>query len=199
MSDATPPAAPTAGHAFPPPPPPPPPSERKGIHGCLKYGLIGCGALVVLVVLAGVAGYFWISRNQPALEESARAAVQEGARAGLATDEAGCLEAGASRGGGVASVAEGFSSGSFMRGCLEYSRETPGFCEDVPAPTAIRRTIEWQRERCAGDAACARVISVVQTYCTEGRPKRIAADTLAWEEERGVEVEGVSADDTAAP
>jgi hypothetical protein len=166
------------GHAF---PPPPPPTERSGTGGCLKFGLIGCGALLVLVVVAIIGAVIWFQRNEGSLGEAAAAATRAGARIGLTMEEEGCLEVGASRASGSGRFADGISSGAFLRGCLEFSAPTPGFCEDVPPPTAIRRTVAWQQERCAGDAGCQGVIGVVQTYCTEGRHKRTAADTLEWE------------------
>lgn len=156
MSDSTPP--PHGGQPFPPPPPPPPGS--KGTSGCLKYGLIGCGALVALVILAIVAGAIWFDRNRDVFVQAAGSGVQEGARLGLTTDEAGCVDAGMARMEGVASITEGVAIGSFVRGCLEFSRETEGFCETAEPPAALRQ--------------------VVRDYCASGRVKRTAADTLDW-------------------
>ncbi len=148
--------------------------------GCLKWGLIGCGVLVLLVVLVIVAGGVWISRNKDAIAGAAIGAGQEGARFGLATDEAGCVDEGVARAGDATSVAGGIATGTFVRSCLEFSRETPGFCDDVPPPTAIRRTVTWKQERCGDDALCPNVLTVVQNYCTDDRTKRTAADTLDW-------------------
>ncbi|HYW13575.1 MAG TPA: hypothetical protein VE871_16560 [Longimicrobium sp.] len=72
-------------------------------------------------------------------------------------------------------------AGQFMRGCLEYSKPVQGFCDNVPSPTSIRETAAWQSKRCGDDAHCRIVIPGVQTYCTDGRPKRQAADTLLME------------------
>ena len=190
MSDTPPPPRDASDRAFPPPPPqrdssghafppPPPPVQRTG-GGCVRYGLIGCGILLALFVVAAIAVSVWFGRNRGVLEETTRAAAQEGARFGLAADEATCLEEGARRSGGVVSVSSGLEAGSWVRACLEFSRDTPGFCDGVPAPTSIRGTVAWQTERCGDDTACRSVISVVQTYCTEGRPKRTPADTLQW-------------------
>lgn len=178
MSDSAPPPPNYGGHPFPPPPPPSP--EKKGMSGCLKWGLIGCGGLVLLVVLLMVAGGLWFSRNKDAIAGAAVGAGQEGARVGLGTDEAGCVEEGVARGGDALSVRAGIATGTFVRSCLEFSRETPGFCDDVPPPTAIRRTVTWKQERCGDELVCPNVLTVVQNYCTDGRTKRTAADTLGW-------------------
>jgi hypothetical protein len=195
MSDSTPPAAPSGGHAFPPPPPPP---ERKGMGGCLKYGLIGCGALVVLVILAIAAGAFWISRNQPGLEGSAEAAARDGARFGLQAEESECVEAAGTRTSDDGVFTAAVASGAFTSACLRYARETPGLCDDVPPPTAIRRSLEWQSERCAGDPACAQAVTAVQAYCADRGEKLTAADTLEWTA-GGVRIEGIPAEDTVSP
>jgi hypothetical protein len=157
-------------------PPAPPSSFRAG--GCLKWGLIGCGGLIVLFILAGIGMTLWVRSHSDEFQASGSVAVRQGARFGLQADEAGCLAEGTRRANEASGFSGAFSVGGFMRSCLEFSRPTAGFCENVPPPTAIRRSIAWQQERCKGDRGCASVIGVVQNYCSEGRRKRIAADTL---------------------
>lgn len=173
---------------------PPAPASRGG--GCLKVGLIGCGAIVVLVVLLFVAGGIWWNRNSDELMAGGETAAREGARFGLANDEAACFEEGQRRAADAAGMQETFTVGAFVRGCLEYSRPTPGFCENVPPPTAIRRTIAWQGERCGTDGVCKTVLQSVQVYCTDDRPKRTAADTLLMDSGASA---GGGAPDTATP
>lgn len=164
--------------------PPAPPSSFKA-NGCLKAGLIGCGALVALVVLAGIAMTFWVRNNADELQAGGSVAAREGARFGLRADEAGCFAEGKRRANEAEGISGAFSAGGFMRSCLEFSKPTAGFCANVPPPTAIRRSIAWQQERCAGDAGCSGVIGIIQNYCTEGQPKRIAVDTLLFTDSAG--------------
>jgi hypothetical protein len=161
-----------------------PPSSARS-SGCLKFGLIGCGAIIVLVVLLIVGAGIWWNRNKGELMSGGAAAAREGARFGLAHDEAACFEEGQRRATDAADIQETFTVGAFVRGCLEYSRPTPGFCENVPPPNAIRRTIAWQNDRCGTDGVCKNVLQNVQIYCTEGRPKRTAADTLLMDTSAG--------------
>lgn len=153
-------------------PPAPPASYKPG--GCLKFGLFGCGALVVLGILLVVAAMMWFNRNRGTFEEGA----QEGARFGMVRDEAACFDEAKRRAAAATAVKDAFRVGPFFRGCLEYARETAGFCDDVPPPTSIGRTAAWQQHRCGDDGHCKNVLQVVQTYCLEGRPKRTTADTL---------------------
>ena len=160
-------------NASPSPLPPAPPSSFKA-GGCLKIALIGCGTLFVLFVVAVVFGGMWLNRNGDEFAAGAR----EGARFGMVRDEAACFDESKRRAAETATVADAFRVGPFLRGCLEYSKPTAGFCDDVPPPTAFGRTAAWQQQRCGEDGHCKNVLRVVQTYCTEGRIKRQPADTL---------------------
>lgn len=158
-----------------PPPPPRPPGSRRG---CLRVGLIGCGVLLLLGIAAVVGTGIWWERNRGDIEAEAAVAAREGARFGLTADEAACFEQAERRAEGSLSLAGGFSVGAYMRSCLEFSRQTPGFCDDVPPQGALRRTIEWQTARCGDDLECRNVSQVVQQYCASGRLKRAPADTV---------------------
>lgn len=153
--------------------PPAPPSTFGG-KGCLKFVLIGCGGLLVLAIVAVVAGGVWFNRNKDVLAGGA----QEGARFGLVRDEAACFQEAQRRAAEATTMAQTVGVGPFLRGCLEYGKPTAGFCDDVPPPTSIGRTAAWQSHRCGDNAYCKTTIQVVQTYCVEGRPKRQPADTL---------------------
>lgn len=186
MTDAdTPPPPPGHSHI-----PPPPPVERSGRGGCVKVGLIGCGALLVLAVLAVLAMMLWWRQNRGEIEAQAGTAAREGARFGLVSDEQACWDEAARRASGSATITGAFSVGAYMRACLEYSRPTPGFCDGVPPVTAIRRSVEWQQQRCGTNQGCRTVAQEVQTYCAEGRPKRPAGDTLRMERAAPAEAPG---------
>lgn len=171
--------------APPPLPLPPPPPSRTGGRGCLKFALIGCGALVVLFIIAVVALGFWWNRNGGGLQEGAMAASRDGARFGLVRDEAACFDEGKRRAAESTTFQGTFTVGAFVRACMEYSKPTPGYCDNVPPTTSIGRSAAWQAQRCGEDMICRNVSQVVQTYCNEGRPKRTAADTLLMENGAG--------------
>ncbi|HEU0300097.1 MAG TPA: hypothetical protein VFR37_11595 [Longimicrobium sp.] len=172
MSDSQPPREPYGSI------PPPPPRQGGSGRGCLKVGLIGCGVLVLLGAALVVSWLVWWNRNSDDMESAAATAAREGTRYGLAHDEQACFDEGTRRANDQRSLTEGFAAGSFVRACLEFSRVSPGFCDNVPPVTAIRRSMEWQQQRCGSDAGCRNAGQVVQGYCSEGGPKRTVEDTL---------------------
>jgi hypothetical protein len=141
-------------------------------------GLIGCGVLILLGIVGIVASGIWWKRNRGGIEAEATVAAREGARFGVAHDEAACFEQAKQRANGSMSVAGSLSVSTYMHSCLEFSRPTPAFCDDVPPVGALRRTLEWQGARCGDDTDCRSVAQVVQQYCTSGRAKRPASDTV---------------------
>lgn len=150
------------------PPPPPPLRNNKG---CLKVAAIGCGGLLVLFILAVAASALWLNRNKEEIGAGMEKGVAEGQRFGAGTDEAGCEAETKRRALSQRSVTGQMGLGAFFRACLQSSRETPGYCENVPRPTAIRRSAEWRTARCGSDAGCAAIAPVIQTYCADNRPK----------------------------
>jgi hypothetical protein len=144
----------------------------------MKAAGIGCAALVALVILGIAASVFWFSRNKDELSAGTEKGAIEGQRFGPGTDEAGCEAEAKRRAGEDATLAAQMGVGAFFRACLGTSRETPGFCENVPPPTAIRRSVEWRTARCSGDVTCAAMAPVIQQYCGEGRPKGGVLDSL---------------------
>jgi hypothetical protein len=57
-----------------------------------------------------------------------------------------------------------------MRMCLESSKPTPGFCDDVPKQTEFMKSAEWKLKQCreAGlqhDSNCQNLFTPVQQFC----------------------------------
>lgn len=167
----TPPPPPSAQQpAFPPPPPPPPP---KGKSGCLKVFLIVAAVLLVLGGGCVAVGLWWWHNNGDAFMARGEAGTAEGQAAGRATDEAGCIQLARTRAQGDASVTAMVGHGVYLRACLGEARETPGFCEGVPAESEFRASAEWRQQQCAnGDASCLIVMQTKQQYCSQDRPNR---------------------------
>src|SRR5712691_4891690 len=137
-------------------------------------GLIISVILLVLVIAAGVAaGIYWLSAHSGEFLEKSKQSMVEGQRFGKATDNQGCLTESISRYKQDTGFSGALSTQLFLQGCLQASRETPGFCDDVPKRTEFIRSAQWQQQQCAHnnlrDSYCPQIFSQVQTFCERHR------------------------------
>jgi hypothetical protein len=141
-------------------------------------------ALIIVVILGlllvvGVigAGVYWFSRNKDALISRGKAQVEEGRNAGLSTDNQGCVDQSILRykaGPGFTAI---IAANLFMQSCLEASKRTPGFCEDVPSETEFVKSSQWRLAQCkrvelSSDSYCQQLFPPVQRFCDKSRPSR---------------------------
>ena len=140
--------------------------------GWLKALLIVVVVIILLVVGVVIAGVYWISRNKDAWIAKGKEVMTEGRDAGRKTDNQGCVDESISRykkGPGFAST---LSNSIFMRGCLESSRPTRGFCDDVPRQTEFIKSAQWRLSQCTRvdlkkDNNCQHLFTPVQQFCEE--------------------------------
>ena len=134
----------------------------------------GTCLLLGAVALVG-AGVYWWTHHSRVLIQAGKNAVKEGSVFGKSADNQGCLDEALSRYKQNKGFGGGISTGLFLTGCLEASRATPGFCDDVPKPTEFIRSAHWQINKCeeAGlpDQYCRQLFSQVQQYCERTRSK----------------------------
>ena len=138
--------------------------------GWLKALLIVVVVVIVLVVGVVIAGVYWISRNKDAWIAKGKEVMTEGRDAGRKTDNQGCIDESISRYKKEPGFASTISNSLFMRGCLESSRPTPGFCDDVPRQTEFIKTAQWRLSQCTHvhlekDNNCQNLFSPVQQFC----------------------------------
>jgi hypothetical protein len=136
----------------------------------MKVLLVVGGLLLVLLVAAGVAGFFVVRRYGPGLVEAGRQTVNEGAEYGRQTDNEGCVNESAARQARVEGLTDVIRNGVFMRACLEASRPTPGFCDDVPGRTEIMKGFGWRAKQCQRfglkpEQQCDQLFQQVQQFC----------------------------------
>lgn len=131
-------------------------------------------AIVGLLLIVGVigAGYVWWVRNRDSIMSQAKEKATEGREFGDKTDNQGCVDETFLR---YKKESPGFftaiSYGQFMRTCLEVSRPTPGFCDDVPAGKMMEMT-QWLESQCRhydipNDQKCQQVIMGKVMFCGE--------------------------------
>jgi hypothetical protein len=144
--------------------------------GWLKALIIVAVLGVLLVVGVVAAGAFWWMRNKDALMNRAKEVVAEGRDFGRNTDNQGCVDESVSRYKKEPGFGTAFSSSIFMRTCLDSSRPTAGFCDNVPKTTEFMKMAEWRRDQCkrvslSGDSYCQQLFQPVQEFCDKGARK----------------------------
>jgi hypothetical protein len=159
-------------------PPPPPRPAAKSSSGCLKFGLLGCGGLLLFVVLVGIASAIYISRHGKDIVAGMENAERDGIATARTTDEKGCVAATEARIRKAGVMTSAVSGGVFLQYCLRSSQPTPGFCDGVPPRSDFTRSSAWQQMRCRASSLnpregmiCGAMTPGIQGYCTEGRAK----------------------------
>ncbi len=149
--------------------------------GWLKALLIV--AIIVVLLIVGVvgAGVFWWMRNKDALMARAKEVVTEAKDFGGKTDNQGCVNESISRYKREPGFSSAISNSIFMRTCLDASKPTPGFCNDVPTETEFMKSAEWRRDQCSRidlskDNYCQQLFKPVQDYCEKG-PRKSSAES----------------------
>ena len=135
--------------------------------------LIIVGVLLVLLVVGVIgAGVYWWSNNKDALIARGKAVVTEGQEAGRQTDNQGCVDQSVTRYKAEPGFTNGISSSIFMQSCLQMSRPTPGFCDEVPKETEFIKGGQWQLAQCqrvglGSDQYCRQLFQTVERFCQQ--------------------------------
>ena len=138
--------------------------------GWLKALLAVAILIVLLVAAAVVGGVVWWSRNKDKLIARGKEVVTEGREFGRSTDNQGCVDENVARYKKDPGFGSAISASLFAKACLDASRATPGFCNDVPKISEFIKSAEWRRSQCrrvdlAKDSYCQQMFQPVQEYC----------------------------------
>ena len=132
-------------------------------------------AVVILLLVVGVvaAGVFWWSRHKDALIARGKEVVAEGKDFGHKSDNQGCVDESISRYKKEPGFSSSIATSIFMQTCLQNSRPTPGFCDEVPKEIEFMKSARWRVDQCqrvdlSRDSYCQQLFSPVQKFC-EGR------------------------------
>jgi hypothetical protein len=138
----------------------------------LKVVLVIVGLLLVLAV-ASVLGLVYMAKKYgPGLMEAANHSMDEGREYGRRTDNKGCVDEAVARHKRVGGLGDMIGNGIFFRGCLDASRATPGFCDDVPTRLEFMKSARWQLDECkryglTPESQCGQLFQQVQQFCEE--------------------------------
>src|SRR5688500_12439396 len=142
--------------------------------------LIVVGLIIVLGVIAVIAGGAdWWSRNKDTLIARGKAEVTEGRDLGRTTDNQGCVDQSVLRYKKEPGFTTLIATTLYMRSCLDVSRTTPGFCDEVPKPNEFTRSANWRAAQCAkanlsGDNYCQQLFAPLQDFCAKGPMPEVA-------------------------
>ena len=144
--------------------------------GWLKALLAVVIIIVLLVVGVIVGGVVWWSRNKDKLLARGKEVMTEGRDFGRNTDNQGCVDESMSRYKKEPGFSNAISTSIFTRACLDASRATPGFCNDVPKPTEFMKSGEWRAAQCrrvdlSKDSYCQQLFQPVQEFCEKEASK----------------------------
>jgi hypothetical protein len=144
--------------------------------GWLKALLIVLAVVVVLVVGVVVAGVYYVSRHKDAWLARGKEVMTEGRNFGRKSDNQGCVDESVSRYKKEPGLGSVISNSLFMRGCLDASRPTPGFCDEVPKQTEFIKTAQWRISQCrrvdlSSDSNCQNLFTPVQQFCEQKASK----------------------------
>jgi len=138
--------------------------------------IIVVGVCVFLGVFAVVAaGVYWWAHHGRELLQTGENAMKQGKDFGKKTDNQGCVDEALSRYRQNKGFGGAISNSLFLASCLNDSRPTPNFCDDVPRTTELIKSAQWQIKKCAEqglpDQYCRQLYGQVQQYCERARLK----------------------------
>jgi hypothetical protein len=140
----------------------------------MKVLLVVGVLLVLLLVGAGVVGFFVLRAYGPGLMEAGKQTYNEGVEYGRRSDNEGCLNESVARHARAEGLTDMIKLNVFMRACLEASRPTPGFCDGVPRQTEFMKAVTWQQQQCqryglSTEKQCGQLFQQVQQFCETRR------------------------------
>ena len=153
--------------------------EALGMRGgkrrrkCLLIRRLRMAATAVgfMALVMGAAAVWWQQHSQELLAQG-QVHREKGLAAGHTHDEDACLRSAVDALGtmGSDSFGAGIAIAVELDGCLETSRPTPGFCDGVPAPSALWANGLWIAHMCqqaghGGNTACNTMAQRIAAYC----------------------------------
>jgi hypothetical protein len=130
---------------------------------------IGCGAVLLLVVI-GVGGYFFINSHKDEWIAGARKANDEGTAFAQGKNANDCIDESLARLRTSKGILGEARIRVFLKGCLEVAAPSPQMCEDVPPRSEIIKSATWALHECSqrgmsGSQPCSRVMQELQERC----------------------------------
>lgn len=137
---------------------------------------IGCGVVLVIMVIGVVAAGFFISRAFSGLREQGQVVMADAQAYGRGRGSSECIEEGFRRLAECDGIVCQGTNQAWLQSCLDVSNRDPALCDGVPREEEIRASVDWRirvcRERNAADPqSCAQLMGSVQRVCHPRVPR----------------------------
>ena len=138
-----------------------------------KALLTGCVVLVVLGIVAVLAGVWWLRQNKDRLLEQGKAVRAEGEAFGRSATASACVDKALETYRGGSGLMRELHARIWLGGCFETATPESALCTGVPPKSEIMRTVAWRLGECSrrgldGDKGCTRILEELQQYCESG-------------------------------
>jgi hypothetical protein len=147
--------------------------QGTGMSSFVKALVVVFIAIAVIGTIVIFAGWMWWKKNQTTIINSTTSARDEGYRIGKQSTEQVCFDTAISRAKDKAQFTQMLANGIFLGSCLEQSKVSKGFCNNIPSDREFAKSVQWRMRRCKelglDNNTCSALLSVVQRYCHETR------------------------------
>lgn len=130
-----------------------------------KIGLTIAASVMLLLMLGAGACVYYFSQLGKDIQQDLKA----GERFGETADEDACLKEAFTRSKGKNAISGTASATVFLVTCLEKSKPTPGFCNDVPSRQDKEAAKIWAGTKCQelgqNDMTCGAILGAVVGHC----------------------------------
>ena len=136
----------------------------------LKIFLIVGLSGLLLIALAALAFFKFVSDHKDEWIAKGRDTLQEGIEAGKSMRDDECFKEVVARHRDGRGGFVGMGAQFWFKGCLQSATSTERFCQDVPRADDIVGSIRWQTATCAKrglsrDSTCGGTVGEIQVHC----------------------------------
>jgi hypothetical protein len=146
------------------------PPKKQGIAWWkILLGILGVIAILAMLAIGGLV--YWLNANKDRLIAMGKEAEETSTAFAATHDQNACVDEGLKKSDACDGIMCEASAKTFVSLCIPKAQATPGFCDDVPAPGEIMKTVHWIQEQCpkhgrrADDQKCSRLMQAVPEGC----------------------------------
>lgn len=135
--------------------------------------LLGIVAFGFALVAVGIfLAYRWFQDNAPELRQKAQSVAAEGEQFARGRDANACVDEALARLDRSGGFMDQVALQLFLTSCLQHAAPSPELCTNVPAPTEIRKTMQWSVAECArrgrpNSQRCGQLLGAIQEHCAK--------------------------------